>query len=64
MVLIDLLNRELEELAAAEPKPEKEKRVAFRDPLARFPLGKQEIADAEEDSPIGKMLTRNSWRGR
>ncbi len=62
-MLIDMLNSVIEGELAKEPKAAKAKaRKKFVDPLARFPLGKQEIADREEDSHIGKMLTRHSWR--
>ena len=61
-MLIDMLNSVIEGELAQEPQAEKKKRPALVDPLARFSLGKQEIADREEDSHIGKMLTRHSWR--
>ena len=63
MVLIDLLNRELEEIAAAEPQPVAKRKVGFVDPLRAYPLGRQELADMEADSRIGRMLTRKSWEG-
>jgi hypothetical protein len=57
-----MLNDLIEEQLAKEPNEQKKRRVAFRDPLAKYPLGKIEIQDREEDSPVGRMLTKNDWR--
>ncbi len=63
MLVEKLLDSLLEEELAKEPQPEKKRGPKFHDPLAKFPLGKQEIADREDDSHIGRMLTKNdcSW---
>ncbi len=63
MIIEKMLDSLLDEELAKGPQAEKKKlRSKLVDPLAKYPLGRQEIIDAESDSPIGRHLTKNDWR--